>query len=357
MKITVITCPFLELPPIAIGAVEKLFYLLAGEWVRLGHRVCFVCAGGGDDTNMRFIRLKKYARTGSTKKDLIWDFIYSMKAIWRCPKTDVLVCNTFWSPFLAPLMWWKYKKLIYGVHRFPKKQFFLYPFVKKFICVSTVVADELKKQIDPRRIAVIVNPIDMSVFSLRSRKPVKGRVVYAGRVHPLKGLLCLARACARLCEEGLVGELMVAGTWDLGKGGGGAEFVEELKNQSGACKVMFRGMVSDPEELAEIERSAEVFVYPSVDEKGEACPVAPMEAMALGVPTIVSDMKCFRDYLENGKNGMAFVRENVESLVSCIKMGILEKERMKMLTAKAVRIGETFSASRVAGRYIDVFSE
>ena len=130
MKITIITSPFHELPPKAIGAVEKLFYLLAQVWAKRGHDVSFVCCGGGIDEKINYFRIKNYNRTGSTKKDLIWDFIYSVKALWSCPKTEVLLCNTFWTPILAPFFRWKYKKLFYGVHRYPKGQFFLYPFIQ-----------------------------------------------------------------------------------------------------------------------------------------------------------------------------------------------------------------------------------
>ena len=161
MKICIITSPFHELPPIAIGAVEKLFYLLAGEWVSQGNKVTFISCGGGDDNRMKFVRLQKYRRTGSTKKDLIWDFIYSAKALWKCQETDILLCNTFWSPVLAPLFRWKYRKLVYGVHRYPKGQFWLYPFVHAFICVSTVVAKALQNEIGSNsRVYTIVNPID-----------------------------------------------------------------------------------------------------------------------------------------------------------------------------------------------------
>ena len=53
------------------------------------------------------------------------------------------------------------------------------------------------------RVFTIVNPIDETVFNdMVQRHPVKGRVLYAGRVHPAKGLLCLAKACKRLYGHG-----------------------------------------------------------------------------------------------------------------------------------------------------------
>ena len=58
MQVTVITSPFGSLPPVAVGAVEKLFHQLAGEWAKNGHHVSFVCAGGGDNPKIGYVRLK-----------------------------------------------------------------------------------------------------------------------------------------------------------------------------------------------------------------------------------------------------------------------------------------------------------
>ena len=367
MKITVITSPFGALPPNAIGAVEKLFYLLAEEWSLDGNDVTFVCAGGGDDRRMAFRRLKKYDRTGSTKTDLLWDFLYSVKALFIMPKTDILLCNTFWTPALAPFFRWKYRKLVYGVHRYPKGQYWLYPFVHKFICVSTVVADALREQLGNkrrcddekgRRVATIVNPIDIKVFNSRQgRTVVKGRVLYAGRIHPLKGLKCLAEACGRLHRHGIVSELVLVGVVDSDKGGGGAAFAEELRKAASPCPVVFAGAIKDPEKLADMERRAEAFVYPSEDALGEACPIAPMEAMALGIPTVVSDLKCYDDYASSEVNAYRFPAGDCEALACRLHDVLSNAESANELGKRASRDSERFSVRNVAMKYMDVFRD
>ena len=378
MKITLIMSPFLELPPIAIGAVEKLFYQLAGEWVNNGNEVAFVCCGGGDDKRMKFVRLKKYNRTSATKKDVFWDLLYSIKALWKCPKTDILLCNTFWSPVLAPLFRWKYKRLVYGVHRYPKGQFWLYPFVHAFICVSTAVVDELKRQLGENRniqtinnpvdvkvphshrgrIFTIVNPIDETVFNdAAQRQPIKGRVLYAGRVHPAKGLSCLAKACKRLHEHGECSELVLVGVYDKAKGGGGDAFVRALRDAAAPCPVTVTGAISDPSRLADIERTAEVFVYPSEDALGEACPIAPMEAMALGVPTVVSDMACYKDYVLQGENADMFKCADDSSLANCIGELMRDSDRATRIASKAVQTMKAYSRTNVAHKYECIMKE
>ena len=355
MRICIITSPFGALPPTAVGAVEKLFHQLAGEWVRNGHQVSFVCAGGGDNSKINYVRLKRYERTGSTKTDLIWDFLYSLKALWTAPKADILLCNTFWSPALAPLVRWKYKKLIYGVHRYPKGQFFLYPFVHKFICVSAAVADPLKKQVAAQRVCVVVNPIDTEVFKFEPRQIVQGRVLYAGRVHPLKGLRCLAEACGRLFAEGIVKELVLVGPYELSKGGGGDTFVEEIKAAAVGCPVMLTGAISDSAELAKIERTAGVFVYPSEDGMGEACPVAPMEAMAIGVPTVVSGLKCFDEFVCDGVNALKFELGKVDSLVKKLRAVLCDESVRARIGSAAAQDAIRFSIANVARQYLREF--
>ena len=337
--------------------MEKLFHQLAGEWVKSGVKVSFVCADGGDNPQIEYIRLKRYKRTGHTLTDLPYDFIYSLKALWSMPKCDVLVCNTFWSPVLAPLFRWKYKKLVYGVHRFPKRQFFLYLFVHKFICVSTVVANALKKQVAAERVCVVVNPIDTKIFKFEPREVMKGRILYAGRVHPLKGLRCLAEACSSLANDGLVKELVLVGPWETEGGGGGASFVEELKKHAGRCSIALRGAIMDASELAEVERTAEVFVYPSEDAIGEACPVAPMEAMALGVPTVVSGLGCYDDYVLDTQNAFKFQTANVEALADVLRELVVSDSLRLEISRAAASDAKRFSVQDVAKKYLSVFSD
>ena len=360
MRITVITSPFGPLPPDAVGAVEKLFYLLAGEWVKAGHDICFICAGGGDNEKIRHVRLKKYRRTGSTKKDLIWDFLYSMKALLRCPKTEILLCNTFWSPFLAPLFRWKYRRLVYGVHRYPKRQFFLYPFAHSFICVSTAVADALRRQIgDDKRIAVINNPIDAEVFRpIDGDRPKKPIVAYAGRVHPEKGLDILFDACERLVGDiGLT--IRLFGPCDVANGGGGEAYVAVLKAKAPHVRVEFLGAMHNPKALAAALRECMVFVYPSVAERGESFGVAPLEAMGLGLPVVLSDLACFGDYAEDGENCRMFHRGEsaVEECAERLHELLTDDNLRTRLGVSAKYVSERFSAQAVAGRYINKFME
>lgn len=363
MRITIITSPFLELPPIAIGAVEKLFYQLAGEWVKNGNEVAFVCCGGGDDDRMKFVRIKKYNRTGSTKKDIFWDLLYSIMALWKCPKTDILLCNTFWTPALAPLFRWKYKRLVYGVHRYPKGQFWLYPFVHGFICVSTAVADELKRQIGCRKeICTINNPVDVSVPQInRSKGGCDFVLVYAGRVHPEKGLDILFDAASILASKdlGVSIKLKIIGTADTRHGGGGDDYVNRLRGKAPNVDVEWVGAIYDSGKLFSEMSKGDCFVYPSIAEKGETFGVAPLEAMALGLPVVLSDLKCFSDFARPQVNSLQFVRGDhaAEQVADAVAYLIKNLDRAKEVSDRAKETAALFNKVNIASEYEAYFKE
>lgn len=363
MRITIITSPFGELPPVAIGAVEKLFYILAGEWIKLGHKVSFVCCGGGDNPEIDFIRIKKYNRTGSTKKDIFWDLLYSIKALWRCPKTDILLCNTFWTPALAPLFRWKYNRLVYGVHRFPKRQFWLYPFVHSFICVSRVVAEALKKQLITKRdVRVINNPIDIDVFNRHvhaDKDSALFTIVYSGRVHPEKGLDILfsaAESIARKYTSKRI-KLKIIGTAELSKGGGGVSYVDNLIKLAPNVSIDWVDAIRDPKELAKSIKVGDCFVYPSVASKGETFGVAPLEAMALGMPTILSNLPCFTDFASFGNNCLSFELgdESVVNLSRQIVHVMENRDEAMNMAERSIATANSFSSYKIADEYLESF--
>lgn len=359
MRIVLIMNPFGELPPNAIGAVEKLFYQLAEVWANEGgHEVTFVCAGGGTNPQIDYIRLLGYHSRGSLLRDLIPTFFFSLRALWKMPKCDVLICNTFWSPALAPLFRWKYRLLCYGVHRFPKRQFILYPFVHRFLCVSSWIATSVGNRF-PRyrgRTVAILNPIDAVYFHPCDRRPVAGRVLFTGRIHPLKGLETLVKACAELYQEGSCQELVLVGTWELSRGGGGDEFVARLRQLAGDLPLSLPGPIFDGAKLAQTVASASVFAYPSEDVWGEACGVSPMEAMALGVPTVVSDLHCFDDYAIAGKTALRSRAGDIESLAQCLRILLSHPDEASRIGIAAGDCLCNYSANAVAIRYLEVFS-
>lgn len=371
MKITIITSPFGCIPPHAIGAIEKRWYNVSKELIRNGHTVQFVAKHPAHDTNIRRENIDgidiRYLRGYSWKQKTIYnillDLIYSVRALFLFSKTDMLVLNTFWTPLLCALFRWKYKGVMYNVARFPKGQFKYFKYVDRLSCVSTAVYEELIRQ-SPERTAqakTIPNPVDLINFAYEEKVAGDAFVIsYAGRVHPEKGLDLLVAAFDRLTGEFPERQfsLRIVGATDIARGGGGKEYVDRLVSLT-RQPITFVDPIYTPAALAEEVKKADVFCYPSVAEKGETFGVAPLEAMALGRPTIVSDLACFKDFVRRDENALVFDhRENaVDNLYQKMQMLYLDGDLRDEMGKKAAQTATHFSNQNIARLYIDDFEK
>ena len=186
-------------------------------------------------------------------------------------------------------------------------------------------------------------------------------LLYAGRVHPEKGIHLLVEAMGLLA--GTIPpewKLVIVGPWEANAGGGGKSYLEELKRiaQPVAERVEFTGPVFDSGQLAHFYQMASLFVYPSLAERGETFGVAPLEAMSHGCPALVSDLACFRDFIGDGANGFVFdhrAPRPAEVLAGKIRELIQDPARLGTAGESATATAQRFSIDRIAGIYLDDF--
>ncbi|WP_276133187.1 glycosyltransferase family 4 protein [Polluticoccus soli] len=83
-------------------------------------------------------------------------------------------------------------------------------------------------------------------------------------------------------------------------------------------RVFFAGSVGN---VSELLQASDIFVLPTTNADGheEGCPVALLEAMAAGVPCIVSDVAGSRDLARPRQTGLLFAPGQVAELAECIK--------------------------------------
>jgi len=149
---------------------------------------------------------------------------------------------------------------------------------------SIAVSRHLRQQLidrysaDPRRVHVIYNAV-RPTERLERIDPTKRFVLYVGRLAAMKGVDTFLRAAARIAEK-IPDVLFVI----AGEGPEYARLIHLATRLEIGERVMFLGKVSD-EEREMLLSGASVFVLPSVV---EPFGIAALEAMAAGVPTIVS---------------------------------------------------------------------
>ena len=96
-------------------------------------------------------------------------------------------------------------------------------------------------------------------------------------------------------------------------------YVKELQKrieEGGFCnQVKFTGLIKDRNMIADLYQAADMFVFPS---RNEGLPNVVLEAMACGLPVIVSDLPGLKPVIKHGENGWVIPIDNENSLTEAI---------------------------------------
>lgn len=370
MKITIITSPFGTIPPSGIGAVEKLWYDLSLEFNKLGYETEIYCKKDDNNTskfnnkNEKIIEVSGYKRKGNLFLELFLDLFFTLKCFLRLKKTNILVCNTFFSPLVARLFRFKYNKLVYNVQRVPKGQFFLYKNVDSFICPSSIVKTILTKEKISKNTSVVVvgNPVNLNVYQPKKtkikEKTEEFQILYFGRIHMEKGVHLLVKALSSLYSKGLKIKLKLIGPYKEQEGGSGVDYFDDLYKSFNYIEYV--EPISNPKILREHIHESDIFCYPSLAENGETFGVSVIEAMACGKPVVVSDLLCFTDFVVNHKNGMIFNHKsvnNINEFAEKIQFLIENKELREKLSKNAAETSKFYSNEYISKKHIDNFKQ
>src|ERR1700712_2018382 len=106
MNITIVQGAFLPVPPVAGGAVEKLWFDLGREFARRGLAVTHVSRtwpGHAAHEDLDGVRRTRVAGFDYPKSALLakaMDLVYSVRCFFAVKRSDVIVTNTFFLPLL-----------------------------------------------------------------------------------------------------------------------------------------------------------------------------------------------------------------------------------------------------------------
>lgn len=196
---------------------------------------------------------------------------------------------------------------------------------------------------------VINNPISESFFS-SSWLPRKGRIFMCSRIIPLKNIMGAIEAFSIVAREIEFSELIIAGNYDK------KYFTECQKCVEKHClsnRVCFVGSLTIDGVINEL-KSANLFMLPSFQ---EVAPLSLIEAMAVGVPAIASNVGGIKHILKDGQSGYLVSPYDVESMAQFAIQLIESSELAYSMSCEAKRISRSFMASSVARETMDVYDE
>ena len=348
------------------GAVEKVWFALGKQFARCGHEVMHISRSlegwpvsesiGG----VQHVRVAGFDQPRQLALLKLADFIYSLRVRCILPQADILVTNTFWLPLLVRNE--RFGRICVNVQRTPKGQMTWYAHVARLTAVSHAIADAITAEAPQlaNKVRVIGNalPFDVPAGCAERREKI---VLYVGRIHPEKGLEELVKAAGSLPHGLQDWKVRIVGPHESRFGGGGVAFLEQLKRaaERSVLKIEWMGAIFDDAELQRHYETASVFVYPSTAGAGEALPVAPLEAMAHCCPALVSNLACFRDYIDDTATGFVFDQKGGATgsalgrrLAAILQMPAMELRKVGAAAQERVK---AFAVQSIADQYLADF--
>jgi glycosyltransferase involved in cell wall biosynthesis len=165
------------------------------------------------------------------------------------------------------------------------------------IANSTHIQAEIQKYYN-RNSVIIAPPVDTGRFTQKNNKTRTGFVV-VGRQTPYKKIDLAVAACTKL-------------NLPLNVVGNGPDNAK-LKHMAGPT-ITFDTNASD-QDVANYLANAEACIFPGLDDFG----ITPVEAMAAGTPVIAYQAGGALDYVVEGKTGLFFANQTVNSLADVLQ--------------------------------------
>jgi glycosyltransferase involved in cell wall biosynthesis len=209
---------------------------------------------------------------------------------------------------------------------------------------------------DPRRIEVIENGVDPDryaaapdVGALRHRlglDPSRRYIVCVARFHPVKDHAMLLDAFARVAR--------VDGSADLLLAGDGPQR-QDLEAQAAALgiqrRVRFLGVRGDVPDLL---RAADIFTLTSVS---EAASLTLMEAMAAGLPVVVTNVGGNPEIVRQGVDGLLVPRGDSAAAADAFLALLADAENARLMgQAARARAHERYRLDRTVSDYYERYA-
>jgi sugar transferase (PEP-CTERM/EpsH1 system associated) len=230
-------------------------------------------------------------------------------------------------------------------------------FVVHFITVSNDLREWLITfvGIDEKKVQTIYNGVDTIKFNPDNKNLIREKHKYSseeiiigtvGRLDPVKDQQLLIKAFAKLRSKYHNIILLIIGD------GPCRENLENLTKDLGLKQnVRFLGMRSDVPELLKL---MDIFVLPSIFE-GVSNTI--LEAMAMGLPVIATNVGGNPDLIEDGETGILVPKEDVSTLTTALERYIMDHTTMKRHgTAGRKRAIDKFGLHRMVAQYEDMYT-
>ena len=242
------------------------------------------------------------------------------------------------------------------------KKLYVTFFEKKSFCnalaiqYSSIEEMEMTRAVIPNAARSIIIPEGIDCQKYFSDKKYFGKdfypllsnqkvLIYLGRLHPKKGIELAIQAFASLLSCHINAKFVIIGVGDKSYTRKLLELVSSLKINN---DVIFVGQVSEQEKLRFLH-SADIYVLPSY---GENFGISVVEALASGLPVIVSDKVAISSKLSSLQSAIV-VECKHEQFVAAMKLLLLNPALCERLHTIGPSVAQEFFSIETMSRVID----
>jgi UDP-glucose:(heptosyl)LPS alpha-1,3-glucosyltransferase len=210
---------------------------------------------------------------------------------------------------------------------------------KKFIAVSNLTRDIFLQEynIDPQRVTVIHPGVDLNDYATADKRSTRADIrteygfssgepiiLFASMNFEIKGLDAIMLSLAKLKAKQHSFKLLVAGKGNVRK------YTQMAREADIADDVVFTGMLSK-EKLIRLYLASDMYIMLS---KFDTFGMVVLEAMAAGLPVIISSHVGAKDIVQEGENGF-IITDTSDADCIASKIGLLLNENIRRPLAEA----------------------
>ncbi len=346
------------------GGAELHVKYQCEEFTKQGHSVIFYTARATGQSRQETFGNATIVRYGGRFSTyLLAPFVYWLKLQKKC---DVIIDTHNAIPFFTPLF--SGRPIVLLVHHIsPPHQFaqeFSYPWMarvglflqnrfmpwvyrkNRLIAVSQSTKEEmLKIGFDEKKIDIVYNGVDHTLYKPGGVKTSEPSIVYVGRLKKYKRLELLLEAFVTLQKKLPGAALTIAGSGDQ------EQHLRSLAESKKITGAQFLGFVNDATKVDLLQRSW-VFATPT---SVEGWGLVVLEAAACGTPTVGFNVAGIREAIVPGKSGL-LVPENGDFAQTLLR--ILQDETLRQtLASGALAHSENFSWSAMTQKELDLLEK
>jgi len=339
MKILLLADPFIPVPPLHYGGIERVVYDLALKYAEMGHEVTLI-AGPNSQSPSRLIT---YGANGALNHKLDFKLLAQLYPIlWKEIKNHDVIHNFGRLIFLAPFLKHRIKKVQTYMRYVGKKNIRYFDLIKPKNLVYTAVSNAIVStgQTPNSHWETVYNCAPIDKYEFNADPGPDAYLAFLGRIERCKGLHNAITVAKKTNKR-----LIVAGNIPYLKHE--LEYFEnEIKPQFDDDQIKYIGVVND-EQKNELLRNAAALLSPI--EWFEPFPIIIPEAFACGTPVLGFKNGGLPEGIDQGVTG--FISTNTEEMAEHV-------QNIPSLNRKTCReAAETrFSDTVIANNYLDIYN-